>query len=99
MENQEVVTQVAHRNSCSQNHRQTHFETFPICVVVILTRLRLRLTFQRAITDPLLDFGLVQQIGGVSGEDELPRTRAKAVAVVLHHRDAILPAGKCTNFV
>lgn len=48
------------------------------------------LTFQRAVIYPLLDLGLIQQVGGLQGEDELPETRPEAVPVVLHHGHAVL---------
>lgn len=48
------------------------------------------LTFQRAVIHPLLDLGLLHQVGGLQGEDELPETRPEAVPVVLHHGHAVL---------
>lgn len=40
--------------------------------------------------DPLLDLGLLHQVGGLQGEDELPETRPEAVPVVLHHGHTVL---------
>lgn len=48
------------------------------------------LTFQGAVTDSLLDLGLFHQVGGLFGEDELPKTRPEAVPVVFHHWDTVL---------
>lgn len=47
-------------------------------------------TFQTDELNPLLDLGLLHQVGGFHGEDELPKSRSEAVPVVLDHRDTVL---------
>lgn len=47
-------------------------------------------TFQRDVVYPLFDLGLLDQVGGFPGEDELPETRPEPVPVVLHHRHTVL---------
>lgn len=42
----------------------------------------------------MIDLGLLNQVGGFLGEDELPETRPEPVPVVLHHRYAVLWDGQ-----
>lgn len=51
------------------------------------------LASQRAVIYPLLDLGLLDQVGGFLGEDELPETRPEPVPVILHHGHTVLWEG------
>lgn len=55
-------------------------------------------TFQRDVIYPLLDLGLLNQVGSFLGEDELPETRPEPVPVVLHHWHTVLWEGSIHIF-
>lgn len=48
------------------------------------------LTFQDGVQDPLFNLGFVSHIGSHLGEDELPRSRFKAIPVVFDNWHAVL---------
>ena len=47
-------------------------------------------TFQRCVDDPLLDLGLLHQVDGACGQEDLPRPGLEALPVVLNHWHAVL---------